>query len=71
MITKYDPQGFGFDVNTVERFLEEHEQLIGVYGVKDRAKWFTSFGLIAISLPKRNPTILLTETSSATFHHVE
>ena len=67
LICGYDPEGFGFDVNVEEQHLEEGESLIGVYGVKDKAKWFTSFGLIAITLPKRTAKMLLTEDSNATF----
>jgi hypothetical protein len=48
LVTSYDPEGYGFEVNTVERHLENGEQLIGVYGIKDRQKWFTSLGFIVV-----------------------
>lgn len=51
-VASYDPEGFGFLTNTTEHRLNDGEVLIGVYGVKDQAKWFTSFGLIAVSVPQ-------------------
>lgn len=38
-----------------ERTLEQDESLVGVYGVKDRQKWFTSFGFIVVK--KLSPAI--------------
>ena len=49
LITCYDPEGYGFEVNTVERTLDVGEEIIGVYGVKDRQKWFTSFGFLVLN----------------------
>ena len=44
----YDPEGYGFILNSTERHLEQDEQLAGVYGVKDHKKWFSSFGFIVL-----------------------
>ena len=48
LVTIYDPEGFGLELNMEERTLEQDESLVGVYGVKDRQKWFTSFGFIVV-----------------------
>ena len=48
LITCYDPEGYGFEVNTIERTLKSNEEIVGVYGVKDTAKWFTSLGFITV-----------------------
>ena len=47
-VASYDPEGYGFELNTEERTVEPGESLVGVYGVKDRNKWFTSFGFIVV-----------------------
>lgn len=47
-ITSYDPEGYGFEVNAVERTLKSSEELVGVYGVTDAQKWFTSLGFIVM-----------------------
>ena len=51
LITSYDPQGFGFHINSTQQWLNDGESLIGVYGVRDKEKWFTSFGFIVATLP--------------------
>ena len=51
-MASYDPEGYGLELNTEERTLEPGESLIGVYGVKDRQKWFTSFGFIVQVFPE-------------------
>ena len=52
LVTCYDPEGYGFEVNTEERHLESGEELIGVYGVKNRQKWFTSLGFLVVKKVK-------------------
>ena len=47
-ITSYDPEGYGFGLNVVEHTLKPDEELVGVYGVKDVQKWFTSLGFITV-----------------------
>lgn len=45
-VSIYDPKnGFKNYPGTVSH-LEDNEDLIGVYGVKDKEKWFTAFGFI-------------------------
>ena len=48
MVSCYDPEGYGLEVNLVERTLLKGEELVGIYGVKDRQKWFTSLGFIVL-----------------------
>ena len=49
LVSCFDPEGYGFELNTTERKLNDTEELVGVYGVKDRHDWFTSFGVIALT----------------------
>ena len=49
LVAIYDPEGHGLELNMEERTLEPGESLIGVYGVKDHQKWFTSFGFIVMN----------------------
>ena len=56
MVAVFDPEGYGLEHNMEERTLEQDESLVGVYGVKDRQKWFTSFGFIVVKKLPPNST---------------
>ena len=47
MLFEYNPDKHQHGVTVHE--LAENEELIGVYGVKDKQGWFTSFGFLALS----------------------
>ena len=46
LIDLYDPEGYGLKLNVQTRELGPDDELIGVYGRKDKEKWFTSLGFI-------------------------
>ena len=45
IIAAYDPFKLGNHGKELE--LQEHEEIVGVYGVYNRAQWFSSLGFIA------------------------
>ena len=52
MVASYDPEGYGLELNAETRTLAADEALVGIYGVKDRKKWFTSLGFIVLKKTK-------------------
>lgn len=46
LVTCYDPEGYGLTFDAQVRTIGPGEELIGVYGVKGKERWFTSLGFI-------------------------